>query len=106
VDKKEIFEVNTDKWIVLQKELNSQELWNLGIFQDYEFRKSLMEYINLSIEEALKSENILIRALAFIDRRVGKRKLYEIEISKNEHFLVKFMYSLRCEVEGILNHLN
>ncbi|MDR3596657.1 hypothetical protein [Clostridium sp.] len=106
VDKNEIFEVNTDRWITLQKETSRKELWNQGSFQELEFRESLKEYLSLSIGEALLSENILIKALALIDRRVGKRKLLEIEIPEDEHQLVKFMYNLRCEADGIIKRIN
>ena len=106
VDKKEIFHVDTDKWISLQRKTNRKDLWNQGIFQDLEFRESLREYLDLSIGEALASENVLIKALALIDKRVGKRKLYKIEIPENEHQLVKFMYNLRCESEGIIQQTN
>lgn len=101
VDKNEIFEANTDKWIELQKETSNKELWNQGIFQYLEFRESLKEYLSLSIGEALFSENVLIRALALVDRRIGKRKLCKIEMPEEEYQLVKFMYKLRCEAEGI-----
>ena len=101
VDKNEVFEVNTDKWIALQRETCKKELWSQEVFQDLEFRKSLKEYLTLPIGEALVSENVLIRALALIDRRVGKRKLCEIKVPEDEHELIKLMYKLRCEAESI-----
>jgi hypothetical protein len=101
VDKKIVFEANTDKWIALKKEKSNEELWQLGIFEDLKFRDSLIEYLNLSIDKALISKNVLIRALALVDRRVGKRRLSEIQISEEEHEFVKFMYNLRCRVEKL-----
>lgn len=102
VDKKEIFQANTDKWIDLQRKMDKKDLWNKGIFNDLEFRESLREYLDLSIEDALVSENVLIRAIALIDRRVGKRTLSKIKMPENEHQLVKFMYNMRCETDGII----
>ncbi len=101
IDKKEIIEFNTDKWIVMVEELNQEELWSQGVFNDLEFREGLKEYLSLSIDQALASRNILIKTLALIDRRVGKRKLHKMQMPKDEHELVKFIYNLRCRAEGM-----
>ena len=101
VDKKEVFTANTNQWIALSKEKSSEDLWELGVFEESEFRNSLKEYLHLSIDDALRSEDIIIRALALVDRRVGKRKLRKIKILEGEHQIIKFMFNLRCQAEGI-----
>ncbi len=79
-----------------EKILEEQGQYYIGYIED-----SLCEYINLSISDALNSESFLIRALAMIDKRLGKRRLQSIEIKENEHKLVHKLYAIRCEVEKI-----
>jgi len=50
----------------------------------------------LSIEEALESNNALIQTLAVIDSRVGKRRLKKID-AESLHPLSKRLYKLRLE---------
>ena len=57
---------------------------------------SMRAYLDTSIAEALRSDNPFIKALAIIDRRVGKRTLEGIKIGGSEHTLVKSFYELRC----------
>ena len=68
---------------------------------DYEFWNSLKDYLSLSFEDALKSDNPVFKALAMIDKRLGKRRLRDIKLSNNEHPLVKELYKLRCDVAGM-----
>lgn len=79
-----------------EKILEKQGQYYIDYIED-----SLCEYINLSISDALNSESFLIRALAMIDRRLGKRRLQSIEIKENEHILVHKLYAIRCEAEKI-----
>jgi len=73
-----------------------------NIFSSYHFYEPFMEYSSLSIEEALSSENILIRAFAMFDRRLGKRRLKNLRFtSENTHPLILEFYKIRCDVEGI-----
>ncbi len=72
-----------------------------GIFTQDEFYGALWNYLSLSIDDALQSENVLIRALAMADRRLGKRRLSAMQMAETEHSLVRMVFALRCEVEGI-----
>ena len=63
--------------------------------------KHLLISLLLSIDEALKSDNIFIRAFAMLDSRLGKRRLRTMHLSDDEHLLVRQFYDLRCEAEGI-----
>jgi len=76
--------------ILEQKELYSQ----------IQFEEAIEEYLNLSIDDALASENPLIRGLSMLDRRLGKRRLNKMEIDQ-EHSFVQLLYRLRCEAEGL-----
>lgn len=72
-------------------------------FNSYQFYSAFMEYSSLSIHEALHSENIIIRAYAMFDRRLGKRRLKQFEFTvENTHPLILDFYKIRCDVEGSL----
>jgi hypothetical protein len=81
---------------------NAEEiLINQTIFSSYHFYAPFMEYSSLSIEEALNSENIIIRAYSMLDRRLGKRRLKELNINEETHPLIVDFYKIRCDVEGL-----
>jgi len=77
-----------------------QNVQEEGVFTMYDTNNALFDYLNLSIEAAIKSDNPIIRAFVTLDRRFGKRRLLEFDDS-TEHPLVKTLYRLRCEAEGI-----
>ena len=73
-----------------------------GIFAQYDFFEAVEQYLNSSIEVSLQSNHIIIKILSLIDRRVGKRTLIRIKESiQQEHKIVQFFYTLRCEAERI-----
>ena len=73
-----------------------------GEQSDYTAWDDLESYLSLSIDDALSSSNPLIRALAIADRRVGKRRLQSLRIGPREHALVREMFAIRCDVEGVV----
>lgn len=77
-----------------------------GIYSQYEFYNALEMYLSSSIEESLESENLIIKSLSLLDKRLGKRRLRGIQLSGDEHPLIKRLYDLRCKVENIkvMNH--
>jgi len=72
-----------------------------GQYDDYEAIVDLEAYLSLPIDDALASPSPLVRALAVIDRRVGKRRLRSLQPGPLEHALVRQLYLLRCEAEGV-----
>ena len=73
-----------------------------GNFARFDFARALHEYLSLSIEEALGSENVLHRALAMTDRRVGKRRLVQLaESLPHENPVVQVLLRVRCDAESI-----
>jgi hypothetical protein len=73
-----------------------------GIYAQYDFYDSVEEFLNLPIDQALKSEDMVVKILALIDRRVGKRTLIKLRESiKNELEIIQYFYNLRCEAEQI-----
>lgn len=71
------------------------------IFSRQQLYDALQTYLSLSIEQALDSSNVLIRAWAMFDRRLGKRRLSNMEFRPSDSLLIKRWYQLRCQAEGI-----
>lgn len=69
----------------------------------YHVTSAIEEYLQSDIQTALASSNEMIRLLAVLDRRVGKRTLEKLkdEVDKQPEWLKKF-YLLRLEAEGIM----
>jgi hypothetical protein len=63
------------------------------------FENSLKEYLSMTLEESLASKNFLHRALAVIDKRLGKRRLKTLELSSGEHALVRRFLEFRRAAE-------
>ena len=101
---KQEFDVNemwktTGEWDYDNSEF--KEKWNNeATFSDYDFLSAATKYLQLSIKDALKSENSLIRVFAIMDRRVGKRTLEKIRNAysyKEYPEWVQQFYRLRME---------
>lgn len=71
-----------------------------GAFEIYDITNAISEYLENPIAESLASENPIIRMLAVIDRRIGKRTVdkLKVEIDKQPEWL-KFFYRLRIEAD-------
>jgi hypothetical protein len=74
-----------------------------GIFSEDEFLDALRAYLQMSVEDALRSDNPLIRALVTFDRRLGKRRLSALadDARDIEHPVVWRFLALRLEAEGM-----
>jgi hypothetical protein len=70
-----------------------------GQHDEWSLHDALADYLNLALEDALKAKEPVHRALALIDRRLGRRRFEELQLA-NEHILVQRMYRLRAEAEG------
>lgn len=74
----------------------------LGVFDQRCFYRAFDEFDNQSIEKSLKSENLLVRIFAILDRRVGKRKLKEIQENiLDEPVTFQEFYAIRVNAEKI-----
>jgi hypothetical protein len=60
----------------------------------------LFHSLSLTVEDMLEHNNPVIRALAIIDARYGKRRLATFA-PITEHQLVQTLHTLRCDAEGI-----
>jgi hypothetical protein len=72
-----------------------------GVHGDEDVLHELEAYLSLPIDAALASESPLLRALAVLDARVGKRRLRVLAAAPDEHPLVVALLRLRCDAEGI-----
>jgi hypothetical protein len=73
-----------------------------GVYSRWEFTRSALEFLNMPIGESLASPNPIHRALAILDRRVGKRRLAAaLEPGKEKHSLVRLMLETRGLAEGL-----
>jgi hypothetical protein len=62
---------------------------------------AMRQYLDLSIKEALQSDNPFIKALAVIDRRTGKRAIEKLQLQETEHSLVRRFYELRVACKRV-----
>lgn len=79
-------------------------VYDTGYVTEDSFMKYLHEYLcNLSIGEAMKSDNYVFHMLAMFDRRLGKRKIKEIlnRIDEEPEWFRKFVL-IRAEAEGMI----
>ncbi|MFP7732304.1 hypothetical protein ACLHDF_02570 [Priestia aryabhattai] len=72
-----------------------------GVFNVDHVYDAVIQYPQLSINPALNSENIILQALALVDRRLGKRTLKALRYNSNVHPLIMQFYELRCAVDNI-----
>lgn len=71
----------------------------LGIFDQTSFYQAFSIFDNQSIEDSLKSDNLIIKIFAILDRRVGKRRLIDIQ---KESDIFKEFYYIRAMAEKII----
>ena len=73
-----------------------------GVFTRDDFVDALETYVASPVEASLLSPNPILRALAMLDRRLGKRRLSKLSVGENEHQIVETFYRIRCQAEGLL----
>ena len=76
------------------------ELDEEGVYSQWGYYNYLKDYCSASIDSCLISDIPLIKSLAMLDSRVGKRKLKAMDVS-NDHEMVVYFFKLRCELENI-----
>ena len=75
----------------------------LGIFDQRCFYNAFAEFDNQDIETSLKSENLIVKIFAVLDRRVGKRRLKIMkETIMDEPDTFQEFYAIRVKAEGLL----
>ena len=75
---------------------------SLGVFDQRCFYEAFSIFDNQSIEESLDSDNLIVRIMAILDRRVGKRRLKKIgETIDEEDTVFKEFFAIRANAEKI-----
>jgi hypothetical protein len=75
-----------------------RRMQRIGVHDTFHVTGSLRTYLSTSIEDALNATNPIIRAFSMVDRRLGKRRFLDIEISEDDYPLVVRFHSLRLEL--------
>lgn len=77
-------------------------LMEKGEFSKYDFAENAFRFLNLNVQDAIKSENPILKALAVVDKRIGKRTLDELRKSEN-HPMIEYLIELRTEENTMHN---
>jgi len=87
--------------------VDGKEIWNMCTLSFWGAEYPRIDFIaqeqGVSARAAnasLCSTNPLIKSLAMLDSRTGKRRLEKLDLLA-EHPMVHFFFKLRCEAEGI-----
>jgi hypothetical protein len=103
------FDDSARKWVSKDPELTNgipspddKKLTNYGELSRQDAYHACWEFVHdLSIEEALNSDDPLVQSLSVIDSRVGKRKLKTIDV-ESLHPLACKLFTERCLAEGLV----
>ena len=84
-----------------EMEAQMKPAWDADcVYSEMNFLDAALQFRNMSIQEALKSENYIIKIFAILDKRVGKRTLAQLRDSmEHEQYpdWVKQFYVLRLK---------
>jgi len=57
--------------------------WDAGCqYCEMDFVEAVLQYRSIPVQDALRSENLIIRVLAILDRRTGRRTLERMEVGQ------------------------
>ena len=74
----------------------------LGVFDQRCFYRAFERFDNQSIEKSLISDDLIVRIFAILDRRVGKRRLLQIQKTiKDEPETFQEFFAIRAKAEGL-----
>jgi hypothetical protein len=62
-----------------------------GIFASFDLLDAMQAYLRLSIDNAIASDNPLIRGLAALDRRVGQRRLVRFGLVEQNPLVLQLL---------------
>ena len=106
--RKEIFQETEDRMIAIDTFIDQrehldrhyaiEEQMKVEMFQPgWLFAAACFSFLNMSIDEAIVSDDPLHRLLAILDKRVGKRRLPRIKEQYVEPELLQKFYQLRWD---------
>ena len=68
---------------------------------EFQFYSALKRYFSSSFEDSLEAEDELTRIFCLLDRRIGKRRLQNFIVKKDDCEAIKVLYKARCQSAGI-----
>jgi hypothetical protein len=72
------------------------------VYSKDDFGRALGWYLNADFDEARESENAIVRALSYLDRRLGKRRLQRFrDGEEEERGLPRIFLETRLRAEGM-----
>ena len=75
----------------------------LGVFDQRCFYNAFAKFDNQDIEVSIKSDDLIVRIFAVLDRRIGKRRLELMkETIGSEPETFQEFYAIRAKAEGLL----
>lgn len=73
-----------------------------GEFDQNTFYRAYDEFISQGIDESLRSDSLLVRIFAVLDRRCGKRRLLDmLNITDDENTVFLTFLQIRADAEKI-----
>jgi hypothetical protein len=81
--------------------LSIVERYTTGNLSHYGFHKSAVDFLSLSVDAALESQDPLHRSLAILDSRLGKRRLLQLDAASMTTSLERTCFEVRMEAEGL-----
>ncbi|KNY27592.1 SF0329 family protein [Pseudobacteroides cellulosolvens] len=129
LDKKVIFEANTLEWEIEYYTLSNDirrinncvdyndEKQAQGYYKAYndaeeilrrkhkldefQFYNAMRRYFNSSFEDSLECEDQLTKIFCLLDKRLGKRRLQDFIIRRDDSEGLKILYNVRCQLAEI-----
>ena len=78
-----------------------EKKWDEGCtYYEMDFLAAALEFIDMRVQDALKSENSIIRIFAVMDKRVGRRTLQSLDEDSFPEW-ARIFYRLRLEAENM-----
>lgn len=75
-----------------------EEVMRSGLHETSHITMNLRSYLSTPFQEIIESNNPIYKAFGLVDRRLGRRRFYRIQLEEHEHPLVKRFYELRREL--------
>lgn len=85
---------------VLAGDVAKAHLAEQGVIPLWDFNSALLDYLNMSMDDVLSADRMIIRALGMFDRRLGKRRLTNLDLTQDVE-LVQTFHGVRCAFEGL-----
>ena len=72
-----------------------------SFFNGDDFNNATDRYLDLTIEEIISSDNLVVRAIGMLDKRLGKRRLRAMDLSGQPE-LLRRLWQFRCLSENMI----